>query len=340
MKLLRKASSMWLKIVIIIGASVLCLQINNVAYAIPTITSDPIAEALDLIISVATAANALTNLAGKALWILKWGIIVGVVADVGTLLAQVTLTATEGNLYDQNDTGQTQSSMGTFNNEAYGNPNNFTNQLANYNQPVEVKSSDVNSLSGDPITYSATSANTLLGGSKVYSADQNKAAGYYVKNSTGAGIGLSKPNDTWRTNTTPEAVRYNAYYNMSAANQSQTAQALVGIQSKSVTPQADNPDGLKSTSSQHSSDALSMTVCESKSNPFIKIGCMVASMAALAPTVLKMGFNMFSSTMGLLGGLNTTASSAMSFGVLDPMFKQATDSAAGSQSNAYKKSSS
>ncbi len=335
MKNFKRKSSLWMKVMMIVCVMLCSLQVARVAYAVPV--TDVLGDTENGVTSLATGAmGVLQGIADTA----KTAFIIATVA----MLVDITVLSNEGKKYDQTDVGNTQNNMSTLHATAVGGDNNFSTQLTNYNQPATYPSSDKNPITGDKVTYSATSANTLVGGNKKHSDTQSKAAASFVQNSSGAGIGLSKPSDTWRQNTTPEAVRYSAYYNLSAANQSHTSNTMVGLQSKAAP--VDSKGGTTTSSAQQSSDALALTYCDPDNNkliktlPILQFPCMAAGVLALAPTVVKMGLNMFTSAVGMLGGINSTASSAMGFSMVDPMHKQATDAAAGSQANAYKKSSS
>ena len=233
-----------------------------------------------------------------------------------------------------------------------GNTDNFTNQLANYNQPAVTKGNkdtDTNSISKKTVNFLSNSANTLIGGNSMHSAEQATATKNYVVNASGGGIGMSKPDETWRKNTTPEAVEYNAYYNNVASTQSQSTNALLSLQSSKTGTTIKKDDG---SSSQQSPMSQAMGVITFQNclsdpndpdkwkNPFVMMFCVIQNAGALFPAVGSIASNITQSTTGLLGGLNSSGSSGMNAGVVVPMHKEATDAAAGSQANAYKKSAS
>lgn len=341
MKNNRRRSS-WYKVIIIIGVFLICFRIDNVAFS----QTDPIADGLDalnLVVDTLTSVGetlvSVMQTAGK--------IALGIYAlEALKMAGQLSQVASEGTKYDQTDIANTQNNMSEMHNQSVGNESNFTNQLANYNQQTTYPSSDKNQITGKTITYSATSANTLIGGNKVHSSTQETAAKSFVVNSSGAGVGLSAPSQSWRVNTTPEAVRYNAFYNLTAANQSQTTNALTGLQSK--TTKVDSQGNTTSSSSQMSADVAALAYCDPnnpnafdavKNKPLMSLACMVGGVLNLAPTLIPMAVSYTITGIGMLGSLNSTASTATTFTMLDPMHKQATDAAAGSEANAYKKSS-
>lgn len=385
MKFFTQTSSLWFRIIIIAGVSLLCFRISTVAYAqlvvaAPdvdlTLVGEDTAEEIEMgtigggeigaeAAGDATAATELVQQVSiKANWITYIGYayktiqfityatifvdaLVGAVKESATLSTNYQNSNQVAALGSSDNTTPGPNAGADINNT--GNTNNFTNQLANFNQPLVTpgnSATDKNSYSGKTVNFLSTSANTLIGGNDKHSTQQSTAAQNYVVNASGGGIGLSKPDETWRKNTTPEAIQYNAYYNHVASTQSQSTNALLGLQSSKSTT---NPDGTSSNNSPMSQamGILTFQSCMPNSgdqtnskNIFSMFFCVVQNVGAMFPAAGYIIGNFSQSATGLLGGINATGASAMNYGVVTPMNKQATDAAAGSEANAYKKSSS